>query len=501
MSIRFRPRLPLVALVLAFTAVPLDLRAGPARLNFFAFGFQDVSLNILGYIPIGLVLASFRFRSMLLAAVAISGFAETSQIFAVGRSPSVVDLVTNVLGTTIGWHLALRLNVSVDAIPIGRRAAAIAAALAVAYIAFGARFVPRDVEDTLTAGITSIEAWGPSVNARGMTDPGALEAAWQFDNRKPSMIVDWSGNHLGGSLKNGARIEHGTSGDVLILGGENQFVDMGDPLALRLVGSMTLSAWIKASSFSDLDGAIVSRRERFGYQLDTTVNRGPSVGPQTIGFRLTNGSGRLMARFGRTPLDENRWHHVAGVYDANARTLNVYLDGRLDNGCQIGDITSRQLPSQSHVLVGRSGRRDGYWFKGELDDVRIYSRARGATEVEKMARETDRGREVAPPSEHSGHLPGWNEPACAPRPRDTRVSGFFVTLGLATAIACAGLWPSTAFQLPALFSSLVAGLLVLLSVPDAFPDYYRPVIPILVLVGGVVAVVSMRPSSDRSTAG
>jgi hypothetical protein len=501
MSLRLKPSLPIIALVLAFTAVPLELRAGPGRaLNLFAFGVQDVVLNILGYIPVGVVLASATVRSMLLATLAISGTAELSQIFSVGRSPSLVDLFTNVLGSAIGWYLARRLNVSSRLIPIRRRTAALAAVLALAYVVFGARYVPRDIEDTATAALTSIEGWGPAVNARGIADPGTLEASWKFDNRKAGGIVDASGNGLVGSFKNGARVVGGNVGDVLTLGGPNQFVDMGDPVALRLVGSMTLSAWMKVSSFSNLDGAIVARRERFGYQLDTTAYRGRGAGPQTLGFRLTNASGRLMARFGKTPLDERTWHHVAGVYDADARTLNVYLDGRLDNGCQIGDVTSRQLPSQSHVFIGRSGRRDGYWFKGDVDDVRIYSRALTPLEIENLTRDTARGRSLAAPPQRSEHYPGFEEPACAPRPRDTRVSGFFVALGLATAIACAGLWPRAAFQLPAILSSVAAGLLVLLSVPDAFPGYYRPVIPILVLIGGAVAVMSMRRSPDRGTA-
>jgi hypothetical protein len=144
------------------------------------------------------------------------------------------------------------------------------------------------------------------------------------------------------------------------------------------------------------------------------------------------------------------------------------------------------------VFVGRSGRRDGYWFKGDLDDVRIYSRALMPSEVENIVRETPGGRSLAP-AHRAEHYRGWDESVCAPRPRDTRVSGFFVALGLVTAVACAGLWPTAAFQLPALLASIAAGFLVLLSVPDAFPDYYRPAIPLLVFVGGIVAVISMRP--------
>ena len=85
---------------------------------------------------------------------------------------------------------------------------------------------------------------------------------------------------------------------------------------------MTISAWINSTAFPYDDAAIVSQRHRdFGYQLDTTIDRGP----RTIGFKLTNACGDLMARYGATPLVLGSWYHVAGVYDADARTLDVYL--------------------------------------------------------------------------------------------------------------------------------------------------------------------------------
>ena len=496
---RLQLGVPLIALVLAFTALPLEFRAVPARVpDLFRAGLQDIVLNIVGYIPIGIVLAPSGAAKTILVGTAISGVAELVQVFSIGRSPSLVDLATNILGTLIGWYIARRLKVSLRFIVIGRGAGKIAAVLVLAYLAVGARFVPRDFEDAVAATFSSADALGPSVNARGTTDPGRLEAAWQFGSGAGA-VVDASENALGGSLKNGAKVVGGEAGNVLTLEDGNQYVDVGDPYALRLVGSITLSAWIRVSSFSQLDGAIVSRRERFGYQLDTTLYRGPSVGPHTIGFRLTNASGRLMARFGRTALDSNRWHHVAGVYDAGERTLNVYLDGRLDNGCLIGNVTSRQLLSESHVLIGRSGRRDGFWFKGNLDDVRVYSRPLSQSEIEKVVVETARGRSLAPPGEYAAHYPGWDEPACAPRPRDARVSGLFVTFGLLTAVACVGLWPTRAFQAPAIAASVVAGLVALLSVPDMFPNYYRLCIPLLFLAGGVVAVVSIRPSVESES--
>ena len=75
--------------------------------------------------------------------------------------------------------------------------------------------------------------------------------------------------------------------------------------------------------------------------MDTTVDRGP----RTIGFKLTDACGKLMARYGATPLALNTWYYVAGVYDAAAQTLDVYSNGELDNGFFRGSVISLQRSS------------------------------------------------------------------------------------------------------------------------------------------------------------
>ena len=39
-----------------------------------------------------------------------------------------------------------------------------------------------------------------------------------------------------------------------------------------------------------------------------------------------------MFRYGATTLQPNTWYHIAGVYNAANQTLDVYLNGVLDNG-------------------------------------------------------------------------------------------------------------------------------------------------------------------------
>ena len=82
-----------------------------------------------------------------------------------------------------------------------------------------------------------------------------------------------------------------------------------------------------------------------------------------------------MFRYGATTLQPNTWYYVTGVYDATAQTLNVYLNGQLDNGALQGTVTASQQNSTANVTIGRRAGSTGFEFSGRIDDVRIYSRA------------------------------------------------------------------------------------------------------------------------------
>jgi RHS repeat-associated protein len=141
-----------------------------------------------------------------------------------------------------------------------------------------------------------------------------------------------------------------------------------------------VSAWIKSSSFPVNDAAIVSKLTEppQGFQLDTTVD----TGPRTIAFKLSNVAG-YMVRYGASVLQLGQWYHVAGVYDAGARTLNVYLNGQLDNGNLFGTVRSSQRDSPLAVTIGqRPDCFSCYAFSGTIDEVRIYNRALTQGEVQ-----------------------------------------------------------------------------------------------------------------------
>src|SRR5262245_46197353 len=207
-----------------------------------------------------------------------------------------------------------------------------------------------------------------------------LLAGYAFNETSGTSAADASGHNIVGTLVNGPTHPTGQYGNAVGLDGVNDYVNLGNPSALQLTGSMTVSAWINSSSFPGDDAAIVSKRgaNEVGFQLDTTVD----TGARTIGFKLTNSSGGLMFRYGATALQPNTWYYVTGVYNATTQTLDVYLNGQLDNGQLQGTVTTSQQNSTSNVTIGRRSGSTGYEFAGRIDDVRIYGRALTQAEIQ-----------------------------------------------------------------------------------------------------------------------
>ena len=207
--------------------------------------------------------------------------------------------------------------------------------------------------------------------------PAGIVAGYAFDDGTGASAADASGHGITGTLTNGPTWGAGRYGGAIVLDGADDYVDLGNPTALRLTGSMTVSAWINSSAFPADDAPIVSKRGSVGFQLDTTLDGAA----RTIGFKLTNSAGADMIRYGATTLQPNTWYHVAGVYDAAAATMNVYVDGRLDNGAQVGTVSSVQQDSPENVVIGRRAN-GGYQFGGRIDEVRLYDRPLSLTEIQ-----------------------------------------------------------------------------------------------------------------------
>jgi hypothetical protein len=373
---------------------------------------------------------------------------------------------------------------------IGPGYALLAAVAAVAYLLVGSNFT---VEAVLRHVRVAFEAppW-MSTNARGSLVDGTVEARLPFERIDNDVIADASANQLRATAVNGPSLSPGQFGSAILLNG-SQWVDLGSPVALRLTGSMTLSAWIRATGFPVDDAAIISTLtdDGLGYQLDLTIDQGL----RTIGFKLAGESGLSMARYGKTPIATDRWYHVAGVYDARSRTLDVYLNGARDNGCLIGTITGRQLASGRHAFVGRRAGMTGFEFIGSIDEALIASTASPPMDVQTEGGatahvEVDDGRVSGTPDDFApdgevckgGRLP--------------RVAGPLVVLGMLTSLACTGLVSGRRYALFSFGMCLAAGITAAYVAPLSSLSVAAWSTILCVLVGGSIVLVAARGSQS-----
>lgn len=204
-----------------------------------------------------------------------------------------------------------------------------------------------------------------------------LVAAYSFNEGSGTTVTDLSGNGNNGTI-NSATWTTGKYGGALSFNGSSSYVDLGNPASLQLTGSMTWSAWIYAVANPADDGQIVAKSDNSsGWQFKTS----PDTGPHTFGVAVSPSSGSRTQRYSTTTRSLNTWYHVAGVYNASAGTLNIYVNGVLDNGALSGTIPASQFNNSAvNVNIGR--RTGGYYFNGIIDEVRIYNRALSLTEIQ-----------------------------------------------------------------------------------------------------------------------
>ncbi|EDN70166.1 VCBS [Beggiatoa sp. PS] len=136
--------------------------------------------------------------------------------------------------------------------------------------------------------------------------------------------------------------------------------------------SRTIEAWIKTTATSKL--AIVT----WGNNI---VARYWSLQVENLtGFlKITNNGGHII---GSTPLNDGQWHHVACTFEndgsPNVSEAILYVDGQLDTPSSLNSGVINTSKG-SEVIIGE-GRND--FYKGQMDEVRIWNVARTQAQIQ-----------------------------------------------------------------------------------------------------------------------
>jgi VanZ like family len=235
-SDRVRLLMPVIALVLGATAIPVELRRFDFATLTLNCNARDMVQNLILYVPVGVVLTRLGFWRAVGIATLLSLFAETCQIFMMHRYPSPIDLALNVDGAMTGLLISWQWRIHVPAIRVNVWTAWLSLLAALTVLAAMTPLAARAI-----LALKEQSDWEKlSVNCRGATLPGSLEAHWTFDEMVAGVFYDSSGNGLNGRPIGGTVLDDGVHGMAVRLDGETDYVDFGHPVELRLMGSMTI---------------------------------------------------------------------------------------------------------------------------------------------------------------------------------------------------------------------------------------------------------------------
>ncbi len=201
-----------------------------------------------------------------------------------------------------------------------------------------------------------------------------LTGYWKLDELSGSQSTDSSGNGTVGALVNNPTWTSGKVNGSLSFDGVDDYVNLGDSSVLEST-SFTVSAWVKRSGNQNDWVKILNKgrgdaapyasyKMEFNSSSDTVVNF-------HVGF--TDGTAAIVQN--QTPLADNVWTLLTGTFDGT--TLRMYVNGTLESTNVIGSKTVN-FDTVPLTLGGYAGW--GY-FKGNVDEVRLYNRALSDSEV------------------------------------------------------------------------------------------------------------------------
>jgi len=161
----------------------------------------------------------------------------------------------------------------------------------------------------------------------------------------------------------------GKFGNALSFAG-SQYATVNDANTLDLTNAMTLEAWVNPTA-APAGWTSVLMKEQPGnlvyglYSGSTSPDRPTAWGYVTTETEVT----------GTTALATNTWTHLAATFDGT--TLRLYVNG-VQQATQA--LAGNLMISTGALRIGGNAIW-GEYFRGQIDDVRIYNRVLTATEI------------------------------------------------------------------------------------------------------------------------
>ncbi len=236
------------------------------------------------------------------------------------------------------------------------------------------------------ANLAKVETFDASIQNSLSID---LVGEWKLDQETtipgpPVKVKDTSGYGNDGTVT-GATLttdRKGQANKAYSFNGDSTLIDNGTNLTLNFSGNhaYTISAWAYLDGYVS-QGSILNSIAGWGAggaaagQTGATLNINSSNKAVTV---RSDGTGTAESVSGLTNV-QGGWHHFIATY--NGTTLKLYVDAVVE-GTPVASSRSLSGTAQS-FRIGRDGDANRN-FDGSVDDVRIYSQALTASNIQQL---------------------------------------------------------------------------------------------------------------------
>ena len=213
-------------------------------------------------------------------------------------------------------------------------------------------------------------------------------AHWTFDETNSTTLGDASGNDVNGtlngfSLVSDAHWVDGRVGDALRFDGVDDYVSFPGATALDDLHPMTFAGWVMREDLNGGGYILAKRSESTGYWRLHSGNANLTWVRQFTGDNPTYTGG------GAPVL--NQWTHVAftwngeGAPDASDHATHLYVNGdQVANPTRTNGSGSPVPDAPNLFTIGNRPQGNTSYFKGSLDDYRLWDRVLSPAEIETL---------------------------------------------------------------------------------------------------------------------
>jgi|GEM_PF-1106531 len=207
----------------------------------------------------------------------------------------------------------------------------------------------------------------------------SLASWWRFNSEageSSSLFKDWSAyaNNATCTGISCPTLAFGKFDQALQFDGKDDYLGIKNSSSLNISKEITMSLWFKTDQMQN--GKFLLEKGTGDYLWGLYL----TSGSKSISVYIRNNNGDVKSINFSGNFNDNNWYHFVGTFDG--RYIKLYSNGELRNTYDWGSIQTIKTNNED-LNIGSWYKLQSY-FKGLIDDPRIYGRALSSSEIKSI---------------------------------------------------------------------------------------------------------------------